>query len=228
MAGNDRFNDEASNWDNNPSVQEATRLAFDTLQPILSQSNDVLEVGCGTGLLTLRAAPLVNQIVAIDPAQGMIEMLQNKLTSPDAPDNIKPICLLLEDPEDKALPPANPANPTGERKKFDLITSHLVLHHVPDVEAFLRTLLGCLKPGGRVALTDFEDFGPAAIKFHPPSKLEGVERHGIQREWIEGLLKKVGFEDVSVRVGWTMDKDVSEWKEEESLPFPFLICEGRQ
>ncbi|KAL4807946.1 putative methyltransferase [Aspergillus unguis] len=225
MAGNERFNNEAANWDKNPSVQEATRLAFETLKPILKAEQHVLEVGCGTGLLTLRVAPLVHSIVAVDPAHGMIEALNTKISSTSV-ENVTSVCQLLEDPEDPALPQDSE---TGKRQKFDLVLSHLVMHHVPDLRLFLGTLLGCLKPGGRVALTDFEDWGPQAIKFHPPAKLEGVERHGIPRKWIEDLMREVGFADVKVWVGWTLDKKVDEWEDNQpgdTLPFPFLVCEG--
>ncbi|KAL4902925.1 hypothetical protein BDW74DRAFT_180224 [Aspergillus multicolor] len=251
-AGNERFNDEAADWDKNPSVQEATRLAFDTLNPIIQMLSeqkssssgaglDVLEVGCGTGLLTLRVAPLVREIVAVDPAHGMIDALKAKIrrnTEDDAASrsqnnndnsNIVPVCRLLEDPEDAALPPLDPSSPNGARRKFDLILSHLVMHHVPDLKAFLCTLLGCLTPGGRVALTDFEDFGPEAIKFHPPWKLEGVERHGIPARWMEDLMKEVGFQDVKVSVGWKLTKKVEDWegnKPGDTLEFPFLVFGG--
>ncbi|KAL5048771.1 hypothetical protein BDW71DRAFT_205457 [Aspergillus fruticulosus] len=252
-AGNERFNDEAASWDKNPSVQEATRFAFDTLKPIikiLSEQKhstsetglDVLEVGCGTGILTLRVAPLVREIVAVDPAHGMIDALKAKINrskednstnesqrNKDSNSNVVPICRLLEDPEDPALPPLDLNNPKGTRRKFDLILSHLVMHHVPDLKSFLNTLLGCLTPGGMVALTDFEDFGPEAIKFHPPTKLEGVERHGIPARWMEELMKEVGFLDVSVSVGWTLTKKVEDWegnKPGDTLEFPFLVCQG--
>ncbi|KAL3446909.1 S-adenosyl-L-methionine-dependent methyltransferase [Aspergillus insuetus] len=265
-AGNERFNDEAADWDKNPSVQESSRLAFNAVSPLIASLSarkhqatgaetglHVLEVGCGTGLLTLRVAPLVASIVAIDPAQGMIETLKAKIDSSsssststcetdnqkaDGPrtrspnSNILPICHLLSDPEDSLLPPEdedeNP-NSTGRRRKFDLIISHLVMHHVPDLRSFLSTLHGCLAPGGKVALSDFEDFGPEAIKFHPPSKLEGVERHGIQREWMEGLMREVGFEDVKAQVGWSLRKSVEKWegcRPGETMEFSFLLCEG--
>lgn len=230
----DRFNAEAADWDSNPFVQEATSLAFEKLRPHIDAHMaakdspvDVLEVGCGTGLLSTLVAPLVHEVVAVDTSEGMIEMLTAKTAQPDQPHNITPICKLLEDPEDPALPAGTDG--AGGRRKFDLILSHLVLHHVPDVKALLTTMLGCLKPGGRVLLTDFEDFGPEAMWFHPPSKMDGVERHGIPREWMTSLLKEVGFVQVNVDQGWTMVKTISGWEEEagrDSLPFPFLICEG--
>ncbi len=90
---------------------------------------------------------------------------------------------------------------SGPRRKFDLITSHLVLHHIPDLAALLRTMYGCLKPGGRIALTDFEDFGPEARRFHPEAKMGGVERHGVNAVWFTALIKEAGFEDVEGEAG---------------------------
>lgn len=235
-AGNQRFNAEAAAWDTQPAVLEATRHAFETLQPIIhtlmtkkGSKLDVLEAGCGTGLLSFQVAPLVKEVVAIDPAEGMIDMLRAKMETANSPKNVLPLCRLLEDPEDAALPPADPQNQTGARKKYDLITSHLVLHHIPDLRPFLRTLLGCLKPGGRVALTDYEDYGEQAKKFHPQAKWDTVERHGIPRAWMEELMREVGFSEVSVRVAWTMKKDVERWdleRDEDVMDFPFLLCEG--
>jgi SAM-dependent methyltransferase len=80
----------------------------------------------------------------------------------------------------------------GLRLRYDLTLSHLVLHHIGDLEGVLRTILECLKKGGSVALTDFEDFGPEANKFHSKAKMDGVERHGIKRDWMTGLMEKVG------------------------------------
>ena len=233
-AGNKRFNAEAAAWDSQPFIQEATRHAFETLRPVIDSLTtqkgsklDVLDIGCGTGLLSAQVAPLVQDVVAIDPTEGMIDMLRGKLedTNANMPKNIQPICRLLEDPEDPVLPVDND---TGNRRKFDLIISHLVLHHVPDLRPFLRTLLGCLKQGGRVALTDYEDFGLQAKKFHPQSKWDTVERHGIQIAWMEGLMKEAGFSEVSVRVAFTLTKEVERWEEtdSDSMDFPFIICEG--
>lgn len=252
-SGNERFNAEAAAWDSNPLVHQASEAAFDAIRerfPALQISDaggaaakdglDVLEIGCGTGLLSLLMAPHVRLIVAVDAAPGMIDALAAKLAKPDAPKNVRPICVLLEDPEDRILPPAFQDDHGGPRLKYDLILSHLVLHHIADLEGVLRTMLACLKKGAGVALTDFEDFGPEARRFHPKGRMEGVERHGINREWMVGLMEKVGFVDVRVEVGWKMAKSVERFEGEfgeigsaedgqgEVMEFPFLVCVGRK
>jgi SAM-dependent methyltransferase len=202
-SGNDRFNAEAAAWDTNPLVHKASKAAFEAIQQhfpelekigesVAKDGLDVLEIGCGTGLLSLLVAPHVRTIVAVDAAPGMINALKAKLDKPDAPANVRPICVLLEDPEDRILPPAFQHDHGGPRLKFDLILSHLVLHHIEDLEGVLRTMLGCLKKGGSVALTDFEDFGPQAKRFHAKARMDGVERHGIHRAWMVGLMDKIG------------------------------------
>lgn len=249
MSGNDRFNAEAAAWDANPDVHRASDGALQAIIeafPSLSSSTNstrVLEIGCGTGLLSLRLAPYVASILAIDAAQGMIDALTQKLARSENEGiraKIQPLCVMLEDPEDKRLPPADASRPEGPREKYDLITSHLVLHHIADLAAVLRTMYGCLRPGGQVALTDYEDFGPEARKFHPESKMFGVERHGIDAKWFAGLMAEAGFVDVDVQPRWTMEKEVErvpgEWGEKKpengrefaTMGFPFLLCRGRK
>jgi len=247
--GNERFNHEAQNWDANPFVHAASEQAqkallsrYLTLRESLAPGEglDVLEIGCGTGLLSLLIAPYAQHVVAVDAAQGMIDVMQQKLNKPDALKNITPVCVLLENPEDTSLPPASPSNSHGPRKKFDLIISHLVLHHIPELRPVLETMLGCLKTGGSVALTDFEDFGPEARRFHPLKKMAGVERHGIHTKTMTKLMQDVGFVDVDVGPAWTMKKSVEKYEGEfedrgranagegEVMEFPFLVCYGRK
>jgi SAM-dependent methyltransferase len=142
----------------------------------------------------------------------MIKVLQAKLDAGSI-SNIDPICLFLEGPDDAAL----------KGKRFDLILSHLVLHHVPNLEALMQTMFGCLKPRGRIALTDFERFGPESRKFHPESKMEGVERDGITKIEMECVIKDAGFDKVQVCQAFRLEKNI---EPQGTMEFPFLICMG--
>jgi len=250
-SGNERFNAEAAGWDSNPFVHEASMEAqkailarFPALRhprgPEEDDGPDVLEIGCGTGLLSCMLAPYCRRLVAVDAAPGMIQVLKTKLQNDQALQNITPVAVLLEDPEDKHLPPADSAQPDGPRLKFDLITSHLVLHHIPDLQAVLTTMLGCLKSAGEVCLTDFEDDGPGAKRFHAQSRMEGVQRHGIHADTMARLMNDVGFVNVRVERAWSMDKTVEKFEGEfqterragpgqgEVQNFPFLVCLGEK
>lgn len=217
---NDRFDKEAAAWDSNPVTVKSSKLAYGALLEHVPEFADdetakeleVLEIGCGTGLLSLQVANRVKSLTAVDTSTGMIKALEAKLESSDIK-NITPLCFLLEDPNDPRL----------HGKKFDLILSHLVLHHVPDMQPLLETMYHCLNPGGRIALTDFERFGPDSRKFHPESKMEGVERHGITKMEMECLIKEVGFGETQVCKAFAMEKEV---EPSGKMEFPFLICMG--
>lgn len=252
-SGHERFNAEAAEWDKKVFVhdaskeaQKAIRSRFPALKtPLGHGALDVLEIGCGTGLLSFLMAPYANRVVAVDAAPGMIDVLKAKLNKAGAPQNIVPVAVLLDDPEDKSLPPADDHDPDGARLKFDLITSHLVLHHIPELRAVLTTMLGCLKEGAYVALTDYEDNGPEAKRFHAQSRMEGVFRHGIHADTMERLMNEVGFVNVRVERAWTMDKVVEKFDgafgdaddagdatkqsdRGETRSFPFVICLGEK
>ena len=244
-AGNARFNKEALNWDKRPFVHEASQAAAKAIleksKSLKDQPKQVLEIGCGTGILSYLIAPHVSRVVAVDAAEGMIDVLKQKLAKPDAPNNILPIAVLLEDPEDPHLPAVEDGESNGTRQKFDLITSHLVLHHIPDLGGVLKTMLGCLAPGGTVMLTDFQDYGPKAKRFHAQSKLDGVERHGINVEQMTQLMTDVGFANTIVEPAWSMPKMVEKFPGEfgadgkpwddsqgEKVDVPFVLCYGEK
>ena len=236
-AGNERFNADARTWDTNPDVLRASALAHKAYlshlpPPDVIASYDVLEIGCGTGLLSLALAPAVRSITAVDAAEGMIEALNLKLGSTHqlSAANVLPVCALLIDPDDSRvqIDPLTRQPVTGRR--FDLVVSHLVLHHIPDLASLFDTIYGCLKPGGVVMVTDFENFGPDARQFHPEDKMNGVERHGIDRDEMRGLLAGAGFIDATVETAFEMDKMVETAPgsgiKERNMVFPFLICKG--
>ncbi|KAM7193915.1 S-adenosyl-L-methionine-dependent methyltransferase [Naviculisporaceae sp. PSN 640] len=241
-----RFNDEASSWDSNPSVLRATSLAHEALLSRLqSTSNDisaydVLEIGCGTGLLSLSLAPSVRSITAVDAAQGMIDVFKSKLSPPNGSHshikNVLPVCALLEDPDDERIrldPVTQTLKEGTEKTRFDLITSHLVLHHIPDLTPVLKVMFSALKPStGRIMLTDYENFGPEARKFHQESKMDEVERHGIEREEMRKLLEGAGFVDIKVDVAFELEKPIETFPGSgvmgDNMTFPFLVCEGRR
>ncbi|KAK6335851.1 hypothetical protein TWF730_003226 [Orbilia blumenaviensis] len=237
-ASNARFDSEAATWDLNPDIQSATNSAYAAILsrvPSLSLDNPnkptLLDLGTGTGLLSLLLSPHSKSILSIDPSPAMIHALTTKLTSPTAPKNITPLNALITTPSDPRL----------NNQKFDIIVSNLVLHHIPNLTEFINLTYGLLNPGGVIMLTDFENTGEEARKFHPEDKMEGVERHGLVRDEMVEMVNNAGFRDGKVKVGWVMRKEVErfpgEWKggkkpvEEEGrekceMDFNFLVVSG--
>lgn len=77
-------------------------------------------------------------------------------------------------------------------------------------------------------MTDYEDFGPEAVPFHPKKKRQGVERHGIQKGEIEEVMLGTGFNEVRVEEAFVLRKEVEaeDGQPAREMDFPFLVCYG--
>jgi ubiquinone/menaquinone biosynthesis C-methylase UbiE len=94
-----------------------------------AEGREVLEVGCGTGLLLERIAGFASRAVGIDLSPGMLELARERG---------------LEVVEGSAtnLPFAD--------ESFDVACSFKVLAHVPDLDKALSEMLRVIRPGGIV------------------------------------------------------------------------------
>lgn len=99
----------------------------------LKPTDNVLEIGIGTGRIALPLAPHVHSITGIDISAQMMNRLRQKQTN-------EVIYLALGDA--LALPLAD--------KSVDVVVITHVLHLVSDVQQTLRELARVLKPGGKL------------------------------------------------------------------------------
>lgn len=183
------FDKAASTWDLEPS---RLALAREVAQAIAAEVDltpdlEVLDFGCGTGLLTLQLRPLVGRITGADTSPGMLAALEAKVRD----QGLRDVATLLLDPaRDTPLPGA-----------YDLIVSNMTLHHVADVPALLRRLGQALKPGDRLDLTDLD---PDDGQFHQDS--QGVFHDGFDRAWLRERFERAGLAVVGQRTAATMTK----------------------
>ena len=75
------FNKEASSWDENPVRVKLANDVANTIkkQVKLTPEMEVMDFGCGTGLITLQMQPFVKSITGIDSSEGMLEILNSKI-----------------------------------------------------------------------------------------------------------------------------------------------------
>ncbi|MDI3407283.1 methyltransferase domain-containing protein [Streptomyces sp. B-S-A6] len=99
---------------------------------------DVLDLGCGTGSLSLLAAGQGHRVTAVDSAPRMVERARAKLAGTGAE-------VLVGD---AGRPPLD-----GGRR-FDVILARHVVWMLPDPEAALRHWCTLLRPGGRLVLVE--------------------------------------------------------------------------
>src|SRR5215467_1886313 len=118
----------------------------------LTGGESVLEIGCGTGALTLPLAAAVGEhgrVVAVDISEPMLGAARQRV----AEHGLRNVTLLLGDAQVFAFEPA----------AFDLATSRMGVMFFADPVAAFRNIAGALKPGGRLV---FACWAPLAENRH--------------------------------------------------------------
>lgn len=189
-----RFDHVASQWDANPMRVAMARAVADTMRATVPFHGgmQVLDFGCGTGLLTLALLPHVGAVTATDASREMLRILEGKLSA----SGIQNVRVLHGDIASIPL----------ESAAFDLVASSMVLHHVRDVPSILVRLRRCLRPGGWIAVADLDAEDGT---FH--SDMTGVCHRGFARPVVAAWLEQAGFTDAKVRDAHQINRDARQY-----------------
>lgn len=183
------FDEKAQDWDT-PERRDRARDIADIIRTNvpLSPSMHAIDIGAGTGLLGLELAADVGSMLLAEPSEGMLAVAREKLAA-DGPANVTAVRFDIQ------------AGPL-ESAAFDLAVSLLVLHHVEDTRAALRTIHAMLAPGGRIALLDLDAEDGT---FHDDP--DGIHHHGFDQAALRTTVASVGFRDVETRIVSEIDRD---------------------
>jgi ubiquinone/menaquinone biosynthesis C-methylase UbiE len=183
------FNEKAAVWDENPArvklAQDIARAINDA--GILGPDLHVLDIGCGTGLLTLMLQPNVHHITAIDSAERMLAILDRKREH----GQIGNVTTRRADLEAG----------TGIEGCFDLVVSSMTFHHIEDVPALLGRCATVLKAGGVLCIADLDK---ERGKFHEDNT--GVLHQGFDRSILKKQFEAAGFCNVRNRTAAILQK----------------------
>ena len=166
----------------------------------LKGGESVLEIGCGTGALTVPVAEAIGErgrLVAVDISEPMLGAARQRV----AERGLSNVALLHGDAQVFVLEPA----------AFDLATSRMGVMFFADPAAAFRNIKGALKPGGRLV---FACWAPLAENRHwlisydialrhlgppaPPSAHEPGPLAFGDPDYIRGFLSAAGFGEIAV------------------------------
>ncbi|NWF37373.1 class I SAM-dependent methyltransferase [Mariprofundus sp. KV] len=173
------WDDYADGWDSDESVKTYSELAYRSLlKEFNPQECRIFDFGCGTGLLTEKLSRHAVSIVALDPSEKMIAVLNDKGLQ-----NVTTITSELH----QQLIDSSEIFTTG----FDLIVASSALAFVADYEQSLRLLKQLLKPGGLFIQWDW-------------LKHENAEGRGFSKLQILSAFEKAGFTECTTSIPFSL------------------------
>lgn len=173
-----RFDEAAATWDDDPgheqrqvAVARAIVAALD-----LDPAMHALDVGAGTGRLSILLADRIGTAVVTDPSAGMVAVAQARIAAAGLSDRLRAVQAdLTTDPLDGS---------------YDVVWSSMALHHVQDLDRLLQSVAGLLVPGGRVAIADL-DADPDGAFHVDVADFDG--HHGFDRQRLAEQLARAGL-----------------------------------
>ena len=200
------FDKEAASWDSLPRVKLAADVSKAILGHLQLKPNmDVLDFGCGTGLVSFPLGSLVHSVTGVDTSKGMLEVFKGKVQREQI-DNIKTLYLDL-------------AKGDTVSGRYHVIISSMTLHHVKDPLDILKQFNRALLPGGYIAIADLDEEGG---RFHGNN--DGVFHFGFDRDKLCHLFVEAGFRDVSSATATQMNKPDAQGQDREFSIFLITGC----
>jgi polyprenyldihydroxybenzoate methyltransferase/3-demethylubiquinol 3-O-methyltransferase len=111
-------------------------------KPNVLEGMNILEVGCGAGILTEALGKLRANVTALDPSENLLSTARDHLKDFDNT-NVQYACETIEN------------HALCNQEKYDAVVASEVLEHVVDQKSFLKACVETLKPNGSIFITTF-------------------------------------------------------------------------
>ncbi|MCT7609656.1 class I SAM-dependent methyltransferase [Aliarcobacter butzleri] len=187
-----RFDERAKDWDKKQTTLDKSDACINHLKEKIDFSNikNILDYGCGTGLIAFNLVEENNEVLGLDNSYGMIEEFNKKVKEKNLSNiKAKKHNILEED-----LP----------KNSFDLIVISMSLHHIEDIDMFFKKSFEALKNGGYICINDLDKEDGS---FHAKHNNEGVYHFGFSKDELVETAKKIGFSDSSFDIVYIFERE---------------------
>ncbi|MDN5053493.1 class I SAM-dependent methyltransferase [Aliarcobacter butzleri] len=187
-----RFDERAKDWDKKQTTLDKSDACINHLKEKIDFSNikNILDYGCGTGLIAFNLVEENNEVLGLDNSSGMIEEFNKKVKEKNLSNiKAKKHNILEED-----LP----------KNSFDLIVISMSLHHIEDIDMFFKKSFEALKNGGYICVNDLDKEDGS---FHAKHNNEGVYHFGFSKDELVETTKNIGFSDSSFDIVYIFERE---------------------
>jgi ubiquinone/menaquinone biosynthesis C-methylase UbiE len=183
----------AQSFDTDYRITRANTVSQRIKQEIdLINKHNILEFGCGTGLITTNIINTINQISLVDSSEGMLNQLKVKLSKLTTNKRIN----IYTDLFDKTI----------VTNSYDLIYSSMVLHHIKNIELFGNRFNTLLVKNGTLCIIDLF---PVDKDYHiNEPDFDGY--HGFDPDWLTKQFETIGFKKDKCDVIYTDSKRIND------------------
>ena len=181
MDERERFDAEAATWDDDPGHEERQVAVARAIEGVLDLNPRMraLDVGGGTGRLSILLADRVGSVVVTDPSAGMVQVARQRIEEAGLVERLRAVRADLTTDQLEG--------------SFDVAWSSLAFHHVQDLDGLVRAVARLLVDGGRLAIADLDEDPDGA--FHADTAgFEG--HHGFDRDRLAEQLVRAGLGNV--------------------------------
>ena len=165
------------------------------------ESDTVLDVGTGTGIIAHTVSPFVRKIVGIDICDDMLKRAHNPA--------FKNITWKRMDAHDLKF----------DDGTFHKLTARMVFHHL--VEHTQKAMDECfrvLKPGGRMVFSEGVPPTRHVVPFYTEMFKLKEDRITFMDEDLVRLMKKAGFGNIQKKIHWARASSIRNWLDNSGLP----------
>lgn len=192
------FNQLTSTQDENIRVKRAQAVSIEIESYIGHGPLEVMEFGCGTGLISLNLKNKISEGLLVDISYEKIKELEQKLKDR----HISHLQTYTGDILESDI-----------NRQFDVIYSSMVMHHIKDFKSVIKKLVSYLKTNGKLIIVDLL---PDNGDFHRShSEFDGY--HGFSINEMVDALKEAGLKEVNGRKFYSSYKPIENKKHPYSL-----------